>query len=141
MVRDEEEIKKQEEIFEDMFESQVQGFMEQHEALLGEETNVFKMALKFEERYYYVIEQAKSQMNKKISDVKHKNQILYDEILTDKKAKIEDQFELLQEDIDRSLKEHDEICDRQEQKLRSLYSDKKNEFISKVLEELEVDFI
>lgn len=135
-----EEIKRHDEMFEEMFESQVHDFMEQHKELFEEDLNVFKMAMRFEERYDFVIDQAKKQMEGKIKKTKERNSQIREDILGEKKSRIEEKLKLLQADIDKSLEEHNQICSDQEKKLRNLYDEHRSELVDKIIKELGVEF-
>lgn len=133
--------KADEDIFEEMFEKQVHDFLDQHMHLIKEEQNVFKMAKKFEERYQYVIARSRENVDKKIENVKKRNEVLFNKLISDRKEVIKKEMDNIESDIAESLKEHDKISKEQEDILNLLYNEKKASLIEKILKELGFEFI
>ena len=133
--------KETEDVFEQMFESQVHEFVEQHLNIINEESNVFKMAKKFEDRYDFVISKTKERVNIKISEVRKQNHNLYLKITQKRISLIENEMEKLKEDIEKSLEEHNEISSDQEEILSEIFTKKKSEILNDILNELSFKFL
>lgn len=130
-----------EDIFEQMFESKVHEFVEQHLNIINEESNVFKMAKKFEDRYDFVISKTKERINMKISEIRKQNHNLYLKITQIRISLIENEMEKLTEAIEKSLEEHNEISSEQEKILSEIYTKKKSEILNNILNELSFKFL
>lgn len=130
-----------EDIFEQMFESKVHEFVEQHLNIINEESNVFKMAKKFEDRYDFVISKTKERINMKISETRKQNHNLYLKITQIRISLIENEMEKLTEAIEKSLEEHNEISSEQEKILSEIYTKKKSEILNNILNELSFKFL
>ncbi|MCP4761677.1 MAG: hypothetical protein GY870_07835 [archaeon] len=127
-------------LFEEMFEKQVHSFLDQHKHLIDTESNVFEMAKKFDERYRFVIFKGRDEINRKIEIIRERNKIFYQKIMRSRKKTIEEQFEKLQHDIDRSIEEHNNINMNQEEKLTKIYEKNKEQLINQILNELGLNF-
>ena len=135
------EIIEGEEVFEDIFETQVQEFMEKHAYLIKEELNIFKMAKAIEDRYKFVTGKAKERSQERINKVKEQNKIFYQTLMNERKQILEKEMKNIERDIEKATKEYILYEKQQEEEQNKIFDKKKEELIEKIIKIIGLDVI
>lgn len=141
MSRTEKEVHRIEEIYEDIFENQLNQYMDQISKSQIETFNAFEMAKIIEDRFDYIITKAKEKADNEISSVKDYNKSFAEKLISQRKSLIDSYMFNLQNDINKSIEEHNQICDKQIEKIRNKYKSNKDKLLKKFIECLGLEFL
>lgn len=141
MSRTEKEIHRIEEIYEDIFENQLNQYMDQISKSQIDTFNAFEMAKIIEDRFDYIITKAKEKADNEISLVKDYNKSFAEKLISQRKSLIDNYMFNFQNDINKSIEEHNQICDKQIEKIRNKYKSNKDKLLKKFIECLGLEFL
>lgn len=141
MSRSEKEISKIDEVYEEIFENQLNKYMERLSKSEIDTFNAFEMAKIIEERFEFIITKAKEKATSEISMTKEYNKSLAERLVSQRKSMIESYMFNLQNDINKSIQEHDQICSKQIEKIQNKYNLNKDKILKKFTETVGFDFL